>query len=478
MKKTIVILITSAIIFPAAAQYVEQGLMFSQTFPSMTARSLGMGGAFSSLGGDLSSAYLNPAGLGLYRKSEITLSPGIGFINTNTEYQNEHGDDFRTSFLFGNAGFVTAHNTKKNKGLVGTSFALAYNRVNDFYRSVYMQGVNPNNSLADYFMDQADGIHPDDLLYEGYYGERLAFDAYVIDTMRGSPTTYSTPVPLPVTQERTIETAGGMGEWSFGFALNISHIFYFGMGLGIHYLNYNKTLVHSEYDDANLSEFNAFSYSEVTDQDGFAANFKCGFIVRPFPILRISGALHTPLYFHVNEDYAYYMSSSFDGFKPYVEPIYGEFEYKLVTPLRVLGGLSVQIGKMGLVSADVEYIDHSNIRYRNEYEDYDITYLNDYIEEDYKPVLNMKAGGEVRFGPLSLRAGGGYYPSASSAYKMFEKADYTEFTGGVGYRGKIFYIDVGFSALLHEEKYTLYYNNIADLQTNRYRLITTYGIRF
>ena len=88
-------------------------------------------------------------------------------------------------------------------------------------------------------------------------------------------------------------------------------------------------------------------------------------------------------------------------FIPYVEPIYGEFEYKLVTPLKVLGGLSVQIGKMGLIAADVEYVDYSNIRYRNEYDGYDITFINDYIEEDYKSVLNLKAGGEVRFGQLS-----------------------------------------------------------------------------
>jgi len=478
MKKTIAILIASAILFPAAAQYEEQGLIFSQALPSMTARSLSMGGAFSSLGGDLSTAYLNPAGLGMYRKSEITLSPGIGFIKTKSDYLNENGEDFRTSFLFGNAGFVNAFKTKNTKGLTGVSFALAYNRINDYYRNVTIHGINPSNSLADYFMEQADGIHPDNLLYEGYYGERLAFDAYVIDTVPGYPTTYSTPVFLPVTQNRTIETSGGLNEWSVGFALNFSDIVYFGMGLGIYYLNYNKTMVHSEYDDANLSEFNSFNYTETTDQDGMAANFKCGFIVRPIPILRISGALHTPLVLNMNENYAYYMNASYNGFIPYVEPIYGEFEYKLVTPLRVLGGLSVQIGKMGLVSAEIEYVDYSNIRYRNEYDGYDITYINDYIEEDYKPVVNMKAGGEVRFGPFSVRAGGGYYPNASSTYKMFEQSDYYEFTGGLGFRQKIFYMDMGFSALLHDETYTLYYDNVADIKTNRYRLITTFGIRF
>ena len=63
--------------------------------------------------------------------------------------------------------------------------------------------------------------------------------------------------------------------------------------------------------------------------------------------------------------------------------------------------------------------------------------------------------------------------------KMFEQSDYTEFTGGIGFREKSFYIDMGFSALLHARiTYTLYYDNVADLKTNRYRLITTFGLRF
>jgi hypothetical protein len=172
------------------------------------------------------------------------------------------------------------------------------------------------------------------------------------------------------------------------------------------------------------------------------------------------------------------MNSSFNRPVQLVDPIYGSFEYKLVTPLRVLGGMSVQIGKMGLFAADVEYVDYSNIRFRNKYEGYDITVLNGYINEDYKPVLNIKAGGEVRFGPLSLRAGGGYYPSASSSFKMFEKADYLEFTGGIGFRNRVFYMDMGFSTLRHDENYVLYYDNNADIKTNRYRLITTLGFRF
>jgi hypothetical protein len=479
MKKIITILIASAFIFPASAQYVEQGLMLSQTFPSMTARSLSMGGAFSSLGGDLSASYLNPAGLGMYRKSELSLSPAFGYIKSSADYLNETGEDISHKFMFGSAGFVSAYHPKREKGLVGASFSLAYNRLNDFNNHIYIHGINSNNSLADLFLDQSNGIHPDDLLSNGLYGERLAFDAYVTDTVPGSPTEYSTPVPFGVTQRRNIETKGGEGEWSLGFGLNISHILYLGFGLGINQINYSKTMIHTESDDANLNVFNNFRYTEMLDLSGTGASLKVGFIVRPIPILRLSGALHTPIYYSISENYKYDMSSSFDdGFIPTVEPIYGAFDYKLVTPLKVLGGLSVQIGKAGLIATDVEYVDYSSIRYRNVDEVYDISSLNDYIQDDYKSVLNLKAGGELRFGELSLRAGGGYYPSPYTGDKMFDRPAYKEFTGGIGFRDRSFYIDLGFSALLHSQDYFLYYNNESVIKTNRYRMITTFGFRF
>ena len=40
-----------------------------------TARIRAMGGAATSLGGDLSSAYLNPAGLGFYNRSDFSITP-------------------------------------------------------------------------------------------------------------------------------------------------------------------------------------------------------------------------------------------------------------------------------------------------------------------------------------------------------------------------------------------------------------------
>ena len=90
MKRKIIILLAACV---AAAPLQDQNLEFggltynndlmmstdfaalSRSHPFGTARVMGMGGAFTSLGADLSSMSINPAGLGMYRRNEFSLTP-------------------------------------------------------------------------------------------------------------------------------------------------------------------------------------------------------------------------------------------------------------------------------------------------------------------------------------------------------------------------------------------------------------------
>jgi hypothetical protein len=80
--------------------YSELGGLFSRTRPGGTARIQGMGGAQISLGGDMSSAWSNPAGLGMFNRSEFSISPQFfNFNNKNgtyysgsTQLSDGHGD--------------------------------------------------------------------------------------------------------------------------------------------------------------------------------------------------------------------------------------------------------------------------------------------------------------------------------------------------------------------------------------------------
>jgi len=88
------------------AQNVDDALRYSQLFYTGTARFMSMGGAFTALGGDMSTLSQNPAGLGVFRSSEISLSPQLLHNNTSANF---HGisKDYLYNFNLGQAGIVS-----------------------------------------------------------------------------------------------------------------------------------------------------------------------------------------------------------------------------------------------------------------------------------------------------------------------------------------------------------------------------------
>ena len=135
----------------------------------------------------------------------------MDYSNTKADYLGETNEDYKYQFNLSNLGYVGTYNSNNDKGLVSASYAIGYNRLNNFNNYTYIRGINSQTSLIDNFMLGIDGTDPDDL---DAFTSRLAFDAYLIDTIPGS-FNYDTPVLLPVDQRRTIDTKGGTGQWNF-----------------------------------------------------------------------------------------------------------------------------------------------------------------------------------------------------------------------------------------------------------------------
>src|SRR5689334_23884466 len=72
--------------------YVESALTFSQTTPGGSARIQAMGGSQIALGGDYSSAASNPAGLGMFNRSEVSLTPGFASYKDQSDYSGVSHD--------------------------------------------------------------------------------------------------------------------------------------------------------------------------------------------------------------------------------------------------------------------------------------------------------------------------------------------------------------------------------------------------
>lgn len=492
MKKLITLVGIFLCLSAAKGQYVSDALRYSQNFPTLTARSMAMGNAFTSLGADFASAYVNPAGLGLYRKSEFLFSPGLGYAQTKADYISMKADDYRYQFVMNSMGYIGTYNSGKEKGLVSATYAVGYNRLNNFNNNTVITGTNEFSSFSDYFVEYANGTIPNDL--NSFY-ERLAYDAWVIDTM-GTMDQYKSLVPVPIDQRKSIKTKGGVGEWTFAVGLNFSDVFYVGFGLGIDQLRYEQTAVFSEVNQDNFWAFRGFDFTEDLDVNGTGINFKVGLLARVTQSIRVGTTFTLPTFYNIEESYYNTMYSEYDDSSFYIRPTFengdymerGEYRYNLNTPFKASGGISFQLGKFGIISGDVEYINYASMKMRTD-DDYDtrtdediVEGVNTEIDNAYRSVVNLRLGGELRFGNFALRAGGAYYPSPYVKDELNEKADNLEITSGLGYRDNNFFFDLGFSGIFHQEKYNLYtsnnFNNIADLNQSRYRFVATMGFRF
>src|SRR5258705_2973718 len=160
MPRKLILSLSLLIPFISNAQSDQDALRYSQTSIAGTARFVGMGGAFGALGGDFTSLTWNPAGIGLYRKSEFTFSPSFVKEKTTSDYLGSSRSDSKYNFNFGNIGYVFTYPLTRNDSSPGWkswSFGIGYNRINNFHTQVFAEGMNSRYSLLDHYTEQANG---------------------------------------------------------------------------------------------------------------------------------------------------------------------------------------------------------------------------------------------------------------------------------------------------------------------------------
>lgn len=149
---------------PLFAQGELDALKYSQHDLRGTARYMSMGGAFGALGGDISTFSQNPAGIGVFRNSEVAAT--INLSNTKAQTStSSFGSlkDNKFQFTFDNIGYVATFRTNKNDYLNNINIGFAYNRLKSFNRK-YKAGYNDiRSSISDYIAVKTDGIPVSDL---------------------------------------------------------------------------------------------------------------------------------------------------------------------------------------------------------------------------------------------------------------------------------------------------------------------------
>lgn len=472
-----------------------------------TARFVGMGGAFTSVGGDLSSLGQNPAGIGIYRRSEIGATVNISARNYATTTPTMRIDKDNTKFFFDNIGYVGTANLGSNSTLRTFSWGVSYNRLASFERLGHGYNGSTSGSLTNYVAAFTNGVSADKLGFgDGYnpyfdsdcdWMSILAYNSYMINGNGSANDRYKGLYGNNTIgdAEYDFREGGHVDEYNIDFGGNISDVFYWGIGFGILDLDYNRQVYYSE----SMDKADVYTLPEGRTVEGSADwatnnskwisgtgfNVKFGVIFRPIEMLRIGAAIHTPTWYSLTHQggatvaYDYYNpgapeSTDLNTQNPlkgsdYTGDEYNElysYDSRLNAPWRFMVGASLYIGPRAIISLDYERQAYDAMRVKRQTGYYGLSFesdeaVNDEIKSYYQGSNIIRIGAEYRVTPrFSVRAGYNYQTSGVKdaarngdleivtagtdlSYNFTNTQQYVSL--GLGYRYKAWYIDAAYT---------------------------------
>ena len=481
---------------PVTAQTVYDAAKIADKDLNGTARFVGMGGAMSALGGDISTIGTNPAGIGIYRSHDVMTSFSLSSFGTDANYMGNNLSTSKMKGSYDNLGFVLSTKIGNKTTLRYVNFVFNYHKSNSFYGNMEMGGDLGNQSQSYYMAQQAAGIESwgnspytdvnigwlSVLGYDGWLitdittdktgTPYLDEDGNQINDVNGNPL-YRTPGVYYGLYDNgnasyRSEQRGGIEQYDFNISFNIKDRVYLGLTLGAYSVDYNKYTTYGE------SYENGEYYSLTSNNQIVGAGFdvKVGAIIRPFEYspLRVGLAVHTPTFYSLDyKTRAYVESSLYDPVTGKNEAasvateniVDGDMirEFRLQTPWLYNVSLGYTIGNSWALGAEYEYQDYSSMEFR------DLQGFSDSFEFEnsttamLKGVHTFRAGLEYKVIPqFAIRAGYNYRSALfnKDAFKdlpinsIQTDTDFSNtqalnnYTVGIGYRGSMFYADLAY----------------------------------
>ncbi|WP_207508836.1 OmpP1/FadL family transporter [Telluribacter humicola] len=514
MKKTGILIGGMAALLlslPTQAQYAYDALRFSEMFQTGTARFQGIGGNQASLGGDASAITGNPAGLGFYNRSELSISPAFTNINTRSSYTGQVTTDGKTTPNLANVSLVIAGNPQSyNRKWKRTSIGISFSRQQSFQNLFTYRGTNNRSSFGDYVVEQAnarnisaerldmDDYNPNS--NEAYSLEGAYYQLYLINPSTAvGPPYFRYDRNSPTDQIGTFESKGAHSQWTFAYAGNYADKLYIGLSLGFNRINYNYTHTLDErYTGGQV--FRGLTHTEDLNVTGNGLNGTLGLIYKATPTLQLGGSITSPTFMSLRETFNEVASVDVIGipadnqttFLPDITQIPlapNDFEYSITSPLRASGGATYFFGTSGFLSGTVEYVGYRGMRvnsrnlsgidntnFRNE--------NNGEIRNTFNNTVNVRLGGEARINQFRARAGIAYL---GDPYRfMLDGLDRSKllFSGGVGFRSERFFVDVTGSYYTFKSTFTPYVLNnpndyaSVDINNRNVNVVLTLGTFF
>lgn len=470
MKKYAYILIVCGLAMVSSQQLMGQDLQrLSERQIIGSARYVGMGGAMTAIGGDPSAALDNPAGLGVYRRSEIMLS--IDETIDRTQQIDSRNAYQRARFALPQVSAIWAlGNENKQRGLIFSNLMFSIQRLANYNRDVVVQGTDMG--MAETICKKTDGLAEqyvqdkpwDDaeigwlsiLGYEGYLINPAAKDMW-------KPAVAFTNGSLAVSE------IGSVDQYTLSWAGNINNQWYVGVSMNIPTWSYTKHMSLKETDRKNSAELKSMYHAS-----GLGFGGSIGLIYRPTRWMHIGASLQTPTWMSLSvqtegDMYSTIASQNYE----ILTPASGVINEEMIAPLRSSVSVAGQIGKYAMIAAQYDYAhakdmeDIHTLRVGAEVQAYRGLFLNaGYVYES--PFLKEETTMEIPYN--SIRTDTDYRYDIQSQYA----------SAGIGYRSNMIVAQVAYQyrwQTLHQYASEMQTMPMG-VRTNTHRIVATLAWRF
>ncbi|MBQ8712819.1 MAG: hemin receptor [Prevotella sp.] len=425
MKNIYIAAFVIALASPLAAQETYEIADVATQDLNGTARYVSMGGAMEALGADISTISSNPAGIGLFRKSQLVGTLGL----VSQDGEDGWSSANKTNVSFDQIGFVYVSRTSPTSFL---NFGFNYHKSRNFDQILSvtdrLSGASQSKLTFEKFRwgliqsaDDASYTQADMLYHEGLYDTNLLNED-------GSFNTEAYPFSGDSYNYHR-GNSGYIGEYDINLSGNINNRVYLGITMGIHDVNYRGHSLYNEQMQDNPYRLYEATLEDTRDIDGTGFDVKAGVIFRPVEEspFRLGLYINSPVFYSLKSSNTTSLLLNGERYGDH-NPHAGSFEYEFRTPWKFGISAGHTVGNYLALGATLEYSDYSatDARIKGEngydwfYDEYWSTSesdndMNQHVKETLKGVATVKVGVEAKPDKdLAIRAG---YNYVSPMYK-------------------------------------------------------------
>ena len=444
-----------------------------------SSRYVGMGGAMGALGADLSVISSNPAGIGLYRKSEIGLTFGAVVPGKTNGWNSS---DYRTygeklpRAAFDQMGFVFSMRMSGKVKYV--NLAVNYQKKANYNLGFYADNANLGGlSQMDQLGELANMGYDTDynlagLAYDnGFFDER---NEQIYNRYRGEYSYY------------TRHQRGSLQGYDFNLSFNVNDRFYTGLTFGLDNVNYLSWSSYSEMSadyDGNYGDHTLYNDRQI---DGTGLNVKLGFIARPMAErpFRVGLTVETPTWYRMKNSTLYDLSYDVEPDNYITHPKESYIETTLRTPWRARLSMGSTVDNFLAWGIEYEYANPAktkmgyptwdwNDSYHSPYSNSADRAMNQQTKHTLRGQHTLRLGLEAKpIDAVAVRVGYNFISNRYKANPTFDQfsidskacdyltsTDYMSLsaanivTFGLGFKYKKFYADLAYKYRMQNAKF-------------------------